>query len=291
MQQASNGMRNQIAIVGIVILLSAFILADQNISWSSLSASLMLISEAKPVSAELSFQTLSFGGMVSLNFDDGYASAYQNGWPIIKASGLPSTHYIITNYLNEPGYVSGQDVLAMQQAGTEIGAHTRTHPDLSRTDKYDLPWQIDGSRAALLKLGVAKVETFAYPYGGHSELSVAEVKKAGFIGARAFDFGLNDQETNPFLLHRWGVTPNNSWLMIKDKIDSAMRDKKWLILVFHRVDEDGNSISVRHEILQQIVDYLKAQKILVVTTAEGLKLLHPSLITPIATSTETGHSR
>ncbi|MCX6712504.1 MAG: polysaccharide deacetylase family protein [Candidatus Vogelbacteria bacterium] len=284
-------MKNHVAIVGIVILLSAFILADQSISWSSLLASPMFISETKSVSTELTFKTLNLGGLVSINFDDGFASAYQNGWPIIKASGLPSTFYIVTNYLDHEGYMTNREVLAMEQAGVEIGAHSRTHPFLAQTDKYDLPWQIEGSRTDLLKLGVKKVETFAYPYGSENKQVVEATKKAGFIGARAFDLGLNDKETNPWLLHRWGVTLNNSWPEIKAEIDLAMRNKKWLILVFLLIDEDGNSISVRHEVLQQVVDYLKEQKILVVTTAEGLRLLHPeNLITPTATSTKSGHS-
>jgi len=263
-------MKNHIAVIGLVILMAAFILADQNISWG-FSFTVLNSSDNLP---ESSFETLPLGGLVSLNFDDGFASAYDHGWPIIKASGLPSTFYIITDYLNHSGYLTGEEVLELAQAGVEIGAHTKTHPDLSQIDKYDLPWQIEGSRADLLKLGVKKVETLAYPYGGYNEMVVTEVKKAGFVGARAFDLGLNDGATDPYRLHHWGVLDKNSWPEVKDKIDSAMRDKKWLILVFHRIDEDGNSMSIRHEVLQQIVDYLKAQKILVVTTAEGLRLLH-----------------
>jgi len=283
-------LKNQIAIVGIAILLAAFIISGPDVIWG-----FSFFASPSNISGELTFQTLPLGGMVSLNFDDGFESAYQNGWPVIKASGLPSTHYIITSYLDREDYLTSRQVLAMQEAGAEIGAHSRTHPNLADIDRYDLPWQIEGSRDDLLKLGIEKVETFAYPYGGHNELSVAEVKKSGFVGARAFDLGLNDKTTDDYLLHRWGVTVKSSWPEIKEKIDSAMRDKKWLILVFHRIDEDGNSISIRHEVLQQIVDYLKAQKILVVTTAEGLRLLHSektvnSLITPIATSTEPGHS-
>lgn len=278
-------MKNQIAIIGLAILLAAFILADQTIVWS-----FSFLDNSSYFSNELSFETLNLGGMVSLNFDDGYASSYKYGWPIIKASGLPSTHYIITHYLDHFDYLTSGEVLELERAGAEIGGHSRTHPHLSQIDKYDLPWQIAGSREDLLRLGVKKVETFAYPYGSVNDEVAEATKKAGFVGARAFNIELNDKNTDPFWLQRWGVTLNSSWPEIKDKIDTAMRNKKWLILVFHRIDEDGNSISIRHETLQQIVDYLKEQKILVVTTAEGLRLLHPdSLITPIATSTETGH--
>ncbi|MFA5022804.1 MAG: polysaccharide deacetylase family protein [Candidatus Paceibacterota bacterium] len=278
-------MKNQIAIIGLAILLAAFILADRTIVWS-----FSFLDNSSYFSNELFFETLPLGGMVSLNFDDGYASSYKYGWPIIKASGLPSTHYVITHYLDHFDYLTSREVLELERAGAEIGGHSRTHPYLAQIDPYDLSWQIAGSRADLLKLGVKKVETFAYPYGSVNGQVAEATKKAGFSGARAFDLGLDDKTIDPFWLHRWGVTLNNSWPEIKDKIDTAMRDKKWVILVFHRIDEDGNSISIRHEVLQQIVDYLKEQKILVVTTAEGLRLLHPgNLIIPLATSTEAGH--
>src|SRR4029077_18988045 len=34
-------------------------------------------------------------GLVSINFDDGYQSIYDNGLPILDAAGLKSTQYII----------------------------------------------------------------------------------------------------------------------------------------------------------------------------------------------------
>lgn len=68
--------------------------------------------------------------MVTLSFNDGYASAYKYGLLIVDAAGLKCTDYIITLAISEPGYVTKEEVLAMQAKGHEIGAHTRTHPHL-----------------------------------------------------------------------------------------------------------------------------------------------------------------
>jgi peptidoglycan/xylan/chitin deacetylase (PgdA/CDA1 family) len=35
-------------------------------------------------------------GFVSIDFDDGYQSMYDNGLPILDAAGIPTTQYIIT---------------------------------------------------------------------------------------------------------------------------------------------------------------------------------------------------
>ena len=49
----------------------------------------------------------------------------------------------------------------------------------------------------------------------------------------------------------------------------------WLVLLLYRVDED-NPTSVRHELLQEIVDYVTQKKVHVVTTSEGLAAMQLS---------------
>jgi hypothetical protein len=61
---------------------------------------------------------------------------------------------------------------------------------------------------------------------------------------------------------------------IQDVIDRAQQDEgSWLIIVFHRVDEDGNIISVRHELIAQTIAYLQQKNAQVVTHTEAEKIL------------------
>src|SRR5215831_3789473 len=68
-------------------------------------------------------------GVVSINFDDGYESAYEIGLPIVQHGGFTTTQFIVTKFVGKPGYVTMGQVLAMQNSGHEIGDHTRTHPN------------------------------------------------------------------------------------------------------------------------------------------------------------------
>ena len=68
-------------------------------------------------------------GAVSLTFDDGYLSQYQNAVPKMNAAGFKGTFYIITRQMADDGfsaYMSKAQVAELSVQGHEIGAHTRT---------------------------------------------------------------------------------------------------------------------------------------------------------------------
>jgi peptidoglycan/xylan/chitin deacetylase (PgdA/CDA1 family) len=214
------------------------------------------------------------GPIISFNFDDGFLSAYNIARPILDAAGYKGTFYIITGYFGKPAYVSKDQVLSLQADGQEIGAHTRHHPQLATiTDEAQLQSEILGSKQDLLAMGIKDVSTFAFPEGSFSPQAEQVVKDSGFLGARTTNPLLNDKNTDHYLLLRQRVEADTPWSDVKAAIDQATAQKKWLIIVFHRIDENGSVQSTRHEMLQQIVDYVKQKNIPVVTNEQGLKII------------------
>jgi peptidoglycan/xylan/chitin deacetylase (PgdA/CDA1 family) len=146
-------------------------------------------------------------GFVSIDFDDGYQSMYDNGLPILDAAGIPTTQYIITGSPNNaivnpglgpvgivdvsgnPDFLTWAEVQTMAANGHEIGAHTRTHQGLSTLcgvtqsggatktpciDVFGNPTTADDSLS--LEIAGSKSDliaqglnplTFAYPYGDY----------------------------------------------------------------------------------------------------------------------------
>ena len=211
-------------------------------------------------------------GVVSINFDDGFESAFVNGMPIIDAAGLKTTQFIITQRLGLVSYISASQMLAMRANGHEIAAHTRTHPHLSTLTDAQQHDEIDGSLQDLrLNWGI-NATVFAYPYGDYNDTTLASIRAEGFSGARTTSGGLNDSDSQALLLKCFIIDDyeNNDINRITQAIDDAQAHGTWLILLFHRVDEPGNPISISHEIIQQTVDHLVEKKTEVVTMSSGL---------------------
>jgi len=212
-------------------------------------------------------------GVVSIDFDDGDESGYVNGLPIVQAAGFKTTQFIVTKHLDTPGYVTTGQVLAMQDSGHEIGAHTRTHLPLSTLTAAQQQDEIVGSLTDLKALGL-NATSFAYPYGDYNDTTLSIVGDAGFLSARTTQRGFNDSSSNRLLLKSYIIGPEgiNTLTTINDAIDEAQTNGTWLSLVFHRIDETGQKASIPHEFLQQIVNHLVQQKTPVVTTRAALDI-------------------
>jgi peptidoglycan/xylan/chitin deacetylase (PgdA/CDA1 family) len=211
-------------------------------------------------------------GMASINFDDGFESAFVNGMPIVDAAGLKTTQFIITQKLDVAPHISVAQMLAMQANGHEIAAHTRTHPHLSTLTDAQQHDEIDGSLQDLRVNWGIEAAVFAYPYGDYNDSTLAIVRADGFNGARTTSQGFDNSNSQALLLKCFIIDDhdNNDINRITQAIDDAQANGTWLILLFHRVDEPGNPISISHEIIEQTVNHLVEKKTPVVTMSEGL---------------------
>ena len=215
-------------------------------------------------------------GVVSINFDDGYESAYRIGLPIVEHAGFKTTQFIITGLVGTSSYVTMGQILAMQNSGHEIGDHTRTHPNLTTLTPAQQKDEIVGAQQDLINMGVTPT-SFAFPFGTHNDSTQSILVDAGFTAARGTDKGVNDGNSDPLLLKCWVIAPEGVTTDINQitaAIDDAQANGKWLILLFHRIDETGNPISVPHTLLQETVDHLVEKKTKVVTVKQGIALYH-----------------
>jgi peptidoglycan/xylan/chitin deacetylase (PgdA/CDA1 family) len=127
-----------------------------------------------------------------ITFDDGYRSLLTRALPILDTLGYTATVYLIGDYLDDrrtatpgqPGsYLGVEDVRALQSAGWELGAHSRSHPDLTTVDDARLDEEIVGSRRLLATLFDDPIATFCYPYHRRSPFVEAKVAVAGYVAA------------------------------------------------------------------------------------------------------------
>jgi hypothetical protein len=105
--------------------------------------------------------------------------------------------------------MTAEQIRYWAEQGVEFGAHTRTHPDLRTADALTLKEEIQGSASDLSRLLGKRVNVFAYPYGYHTE-AARKCAESSFDLAFTCTEGLNGLATNPHLLHRTMVRPNNN---------------------------------------------------------------------------------
>jgi peptidoglycan/xylan/chitin deacetylase (PgdA/CDA1 family) len=105
-----------------------------------------------------------------------------------------------------------EDVRRMAQGMATFGAHTRTHPVLSRIASDDeLNREIEGSKLRIEEMLDRPAEHFCYPNGGPGDITpqcVGVVRRARFRTGVTTSAGLNYPAGDAYLLRRIGVEPN-----------------------------------------------------------------------------------
>jgi peptidoglycan/xylan/chitin deacetylase (PgdA/CDA1 family) len=90
----------------------------------------------------------------------------------------------------------------------EIGAHTRTHPTLSRCDTARIREEVGGSRREIEERTGRRVRAFCYPNGEPDDVDgrcVAAVREAGFDSAVLACGGMIGGGADRYLLERMGA--------------------------------------------------------------------------------------
>ena len=169
-------------------------------------------------------------------------------------------------------YVDPSQILAMQAEGSEIASHTRTHTSLSTTtlSAVSLQDEVGNSKANLIAMGAHPVSTLVYPYGDYNTNIIQAVKNAGYIGARSVDRGFNTKATEKYALAIQQVDIGTTVDQIRAWIDVALKNKTWLILMYHQIDSLGAELSATPTDLQAVVNYLQEKNADVITLSEGI---------------------
>lgn len=98
-------------------------------------------------------------------------------------------------------------LLAMRDAGMDIGAHTMTHPILAKVSEAEARSEIGGGREVLTQWLGSAPRLFAYPNGvpvqDYGLRDVGIVQSCGFDAALSTAHGANTRATPPFQLRRF----------------------------------------------------------------------------------------
>jgi peptidoglycan/xylan/chitin deacetylase (PgdA/CDA1 family) len=172
---------------------------------------------------------------VFLTFDDGFVDVFENALPILRKNGFTGIQFLVSDLLGKTNewqqrqgdvvekLMDETQVRAWLEAGQEIGAHTRTHPRLTRVSLKAAREEIVGSRKSLEDRFGLPIEHFCYPFGDWNEAVRDVVIEAGYKTAFTTLTAINKERDSLFELKRFTARyPTRSfksvWKALKSKI-------------------------------------------------------------------------
>lgn len=151
---------------------------------------------------------------IALTFDDGFCNVLQHGLEPLARFKFRAIEFLVADLLgktNEWEQRQGEvraplmDVAQVRDwlaAGHEIGAHTLTHPHLTRIPLAAAREEIFAGKKKLEDLFGVPIEHFCYPYGDWNEAVGRLVAEAGYRTACTTVFGVNTAAESPLALKR-----------------------------------------------------------------------------------------
>jgi peptidoglycan/xylan/chitin deacetylase (PgdA/CDA1 family) len=191
-------------------------------------------------------------GVISICFDDVYASQWTGAKPTLDARGYPASAYVIGDYIGTAGRLTLSQLQTLQDSsGWEIAGHAST--GTNHTASYtgltaaSLESDIRTQRAWLNSKGLRGADGTAYPLGQYGltsdSASTLDIVRAYWGYARTTHS--RTKETFPpadryrlraissISTFSGGVTPSSITTATTGEIDKCKANKSWLIMVFH----------------------------------------------------------
>jgi peptidoglycan/xylan/chitin deacetylase (PgdA/CDA1 family) len=123
------------------------------------------------------FPERSFG----VTFDDGFRSVYEEAFPVLQTYSIPATVFLVvgkkrSRKLDSPlpsfqgrTMLSWKEIREMHRFGVNFGAHTLSHPDLTRLSSELVQEEVREGKAVIEDMLGAEVSWFAYPFGRYNQ--------------------------------------------------------------------------------------------------------------------------
>lgn len=131
-----------------------------------------------------------------VTFDDGYLDNYEYAFPVLQRLGIKATFFIATGFLaksfptfaGEYPMMTATQVRELAMAAHEVGAHTVSHPKLTKLSPETARKEVLESKELLEDLLGAQVVSFAYPNGDHNQ------RIRGLVGSVGLRFAVTIRE-------------------------------------------------------------------------------------------------
>jgi len=156
---------------------------------------------------------------VVITIDDGYRSAHEKAFPILKEFNFPATVFLYSDFVGAKDSLTWDQMREMQRSGlVDFQSHSKSHPNLTiqQTDENNQAYldRINNEIAIPSKMISQKFNTenysFAYPYGEANDAVLAALFTYNLSLGVTVTPGSNSSFSHPLLLHRTMIFGDHS---------------------------------------------------------------------------------
>jgi peptidoglycan/xylan/chitin deacetylase (PgdA/CDA1 family) len=222
------------------------------------------------------------GTAISFTFDDGFDN-HMLAAKMLEDRGMLGTFYVIASRLDQPGYLTVENVKQLARSKHEIGGHTFTHQHLPDLPVDEAARELCDSRNALMDLGLS-IESLAYPFGDSAPVVDELARSCGYNSARRVG-GLQNASScqncpthetmipaKPFAVRTPpSIKPDTTLEQLQGYVLNAEKNGGgWVNLVIHSVCDGCATNAMSPALLSQFLDWLapRAARGTVVLTAD-----------------------
>jgi len=156
---------------------------------------------------------------VILTFDDGYEDNYTELFPLLKKYNVKATIFIITGYVNQPLYLTDQQILEMADSGlVSIQSHTFSHPDLDELSLEQQTSELVDSKLHVTRLSRREPYVLCYPTGKYDSNTLSALEGVYAFGIKMRG-GLYNTSDDSFLVNRYYVARQDTIYWFKATLE------------------------------------------------------------------------
>ena len=178
------------------------------------------------------------GKVVGITFDDGYQNVLLNAAPVLKKYNFSATCYIVSESIGSSNtwdlkYGITQRPLMTEieinkwlKLGMDIGAHTKTHADLTAIPKIKAKIEISDCKSSLEKIFKVEINDFCYPFGRFNDEVATMVQDSGYFTATSMNRGRGNLKSNSYALPRIPINHRTLFHLFLLKIFTKYEDRR-----------------------------------------------------------------
>ena len=116
---------------------------------------------------------------VLITFDDGNRSDVEIALPALRERGLSATFFLVAGWLDEPGFITRDEVRELADAGMTVGSHGLHHRSWRTLGDDELEAELTQARSILTELGGHPVTEASCPFGEYDRRVLRHLRRLG----------------------------------------------------------------------------------------------------------------